>query len=337
MTTPNLGTPSAATLTNATGLPISTGVSDLATGVATFLATPSSANLLSALTTKTGTGNAVFGTSPTLTTPIIASIVNTGTLTLPSSTDTLTGRATTDTLTNKTINGASNTLTVRAASDITGQLPIAGGGTGQATQAAAITALLPTATRVGDVVYWDGAIWNHLAGNNSGTQVLAENASGTPSWATVAGTGTVTSVTCGQGLNGGTFTSSGTCSVNLTSLTNSLSSNVLLNNTGNYFDGPSITTGPGTWLASGTVTLTDTAGTANIGCKLWDGTTIIASSRLTISSASNPMSMSLSGFIVSPSANIKISCQDTSSTSGIILFSSATSKDSTISVYRIQG
>lgn len=37
-TTPNLGTPSAATLTNATGLPIATGVSGLGTGVATALA-----------------------------------------------------------------------------------------------------------------------------------------------------------------------------------------------------------------------------------------------------------------------------------------------------------
>ena len=37
-TTPNLGTPSAATLTNATGLPISTGVSGLGTSVATALA-----------------------------------------------------------------------------------------------------------------------------------------------------------------------------------------------------------------------------------------------------------------------------------------------------------
>jgi hypothetical protein len=66
LTTPNIGTPSAAVLTNATGLPISTGVSGLGTGVAAFLATPSSANLLAALTTKTGTGSAVFGTSPTL-------------------------------------------------------------------------------------------------------------------------------------------------------------------------------------------------------------------------------------------------------------------------------
>ena len=51
-------------------------------------------------------------TSPTITTPTISSIVNTGTLTLPTSTDTLVGRTTTDTLTNKTIDSATNTLTV---------------------------------------------------------------------------------------------------------------------------------------------------------------------------------------------------------------------------------
>lgn len=64
-----LGTPSSGTLTNATGLPISTGVSGLGTGVATFLATPSSANLAAAVTDETGSGSLVFATSPTLTTP----------------------------------------------------------------------------------------------------------------------------------------------------------------------------------------------------------------------------------------------------------------------------
>lgn len=49
-TTPNLGTPSSATLTNATGLPVSTGISGLGSGVATFLATPSWTNFNSAIT-----------------------------------------------------------------------------------------------------------------------------------------------------------------------------------------------------------------------------------------------------------------------------------------------
>jgi len=71
LVTPALGTPSSATLTNATGLPISTGISGLGTGVATFLATPSSANLITAVTDETGTGSLVFATSPTLVTPAL--------------------------------------------------------------------------------------------------------------------------------------------------------------------------------------------------------------------------------------------------------------------------
>ena len=62
-----------------------------------------SAEIAAIVAGETGTGNLVFSTSPTLATPVIASIVNSGTLTLPTSTDTLVGRATTDTLTNKTL------------------------------------------------------------------------------------------------------------------------------------------------------------------------------------------------------------------------------------------
>jgi hypothetical protein len=71
LVTPVLGTPTSATLTNATGLPISTGVSGLGTNVATFLATPSSANFAAVLTDETGTGANVFATSPTLVTPVL--------------------------------------------------------------------------------------------------------------------------------------------------------------------------------------------------------------------------------------------------------------------------
>lgn len=75
-----LGTPSGGTLTNCTGLPVSTGISGLGTGVATFLATPSSANLASAVTGETGSGALVFATSPTLVTPALGT-PSSGTLT----------------------------------------------------------------------------------------------------------------------------------------------------------------------------------------------------------------------------------------------------------------
>jgi len=94
LVTPVLGTPTSATLTNATGLPISTGVSGLGTGVATFLATPSSANLISAITDETGTGALVFANTPTLVTPTIgvatATSVNKVAITAPATSATLT-------------------------------------------------------------------------------------------------------------------------------------------------------------------------------------------------------------------------------------------------------
>jgi hypothetical protein len=72
-----LGTPASGTLTNCTGLPISTGVSGLGTGVATFLGTPSSANLRSAVTDETGTGALVFANTPTLVTPNVGAATGT--------------------------------------------------------------------------------------------------------------------------------------------------------------------------------------------------------------------------------------------------------------------
>lgn len=84
LNTPKLGTPQSGTLTNCTGLPVATGISGLGSGVATFLATPSSANLKAAVTDETGTGELVFGTSPTIATATLTSpTITSATFTTP--------------------------------------------------------------------------------------------------------------------------------------------------------------------------------------------------------------------------------------------------------------
>jgi hypothetical protein len=94
------------------------GTSDTQTLTNKTLTSPVIANIVNTgtLTLPTSTDTLVGRattdtlTNKTLTAPVIGTIVNTGTLTLPTATDTLVGRATTDTLTNKTISGANNTI-----------------------------------------------------------------------------------------------------------------------------------------------------------------------------------------------------------------------------------
>jgi len=82
LTTPALGTPASGVMTNVTGLPVSTGISGLGTGVATFLATPSSANLASALTDESGSTTVAFTDGPTFTgTVVLPSTTSIGTVT----------------------------------------------------------------------------------------------------------------------------------------------------------------------------------------------------------------------------------------------------------------
>lgn len=70
LVTPDLGTPSAAILTNATGYPIA-NLAGAGTGVLTFLATPTTANFAAAVTGETGTGKVVFSNGATLVTPAL--------------------------------------------------------------------------------------------------------------------------------------------------------------------------------------------------------------------------------------------------------------------------
>jgi hypothetical protein len=148
-----LGTPSSITLTNGTGLPISTGVSGLGTNVAAFLATPSSANLAAAITDEsgasgtvvfsgsklnvfastssselagiisddTGTGALVFGTSPAITTSLTTGSTSFALLNTTATTVSAFGAAT-------TLNMGAGTGTTTIANDlvVSGNLTING-------------------------------------------------------------------------------------------------------------------------------------------------------------------------------------------------------------------
>jgi hypothetical protein len=122
-----------------------------------------------------------------------------------------------------------------------------------------------------------------------------------------------------------------------TLLTASLGADVALNNTGIFFNGPSIAQGTtGTWFASGTVTLIDTGSAANFLAMLWDGTKVIASTEVNSNAANVVRTISLSGYIASPTGNIRISCADITAVTGKILFNQTGQlKDSTISAFRI--
>jgi hypothetical protein len=158
LVTPALGTPTSGTLTSCTGLPISTGVSGLGANVATFLGTPTSANLASALSDETGSGSLVFATSPTLVTPALGT-PSSGTLTSCTGLPLSTG--------------------------VTGTLPIANGGTGQTTASTAFNALSPI-TSVGDLILGTGVNTAGRLAIGANSYVLTSDGT-TASWAAPSG------------------------------------------------------------------------------------------------------------------------------------------------------
>jgi len=119
-----------------------------------------SSNTLTGVVTLTGTETL---TNKTLTAPVISTISNTGTVTIPTSTDTLVGRATTDTLTNKTltsptINDAKQNISFNAQTGTTYTLVLADNGKlVTLNNASAITVTVPTNA---SVAYATGAIIN---------------------------------------------------------------------------------------------------------------------------------------------------------------------------------
>ena len=150
---------------------------------------------------------------------------------------------------------------------------------------------------------------------------------GNPVSATVGTTDTQTLTNKTLAVTGNTF--------NFTPITASLSADVALNNTANYFDGPSVAQGTsGTWFVSGQVTILDLS-IANFQFKLWDGTTVISSGFVTYGASYFGL-VSFSGYIVSPAGNLRISVRDSSTAAGKIIFNqTGSSKDSTITAIRI--
>jgi len=149
-------------------------------------------------------------TNKTLTAPVVSSLVNTGTLTLPTTTDTLVGRSTTDTLTNKTlaaatINGASSiggsttinttgTATTGAltATSVMSQGDVTIRGSGTATNKLVLNDKTNTnfvAFKAPDTLA-SQLTWELPGTNGSAGQVLSTNGTGTLSWVSgVAPTG----------------------------------------------------------------------------------------------------------------------------------------------------
>jgi len=119
----------------------------------------------------------------------------------------------------------------------------------------------------------------------------------------------------------------------MSNISNTLGADVNLNNTANYFDGPSIAQGTsGTWLVMGWVCLTDSSTAAVFAAKISDGTNDYGLIVTNIPAATFQTSATLCAIVTNPAGNLRIRARDPSSTNGKIV---ATNGESRIMAIRI--
>jgi hypothetical protein len=265
-----------------------TGLTSLGTGVATFLGTPSSANLAAAISDETGSGALVFATSPTLTTPALgtpSALVGTNI------TGTAAGLTAGNVTTNANLTGAITSVGNTTSLGSFSSANLAGALTDETGSGALVFASSPTlvtpnlgAASATSLAASGTVTGSNLSGTNTGDQTTITGNAGTATTlqtarningvsfngsadiTVTAAAGTLTGATLASGVTASSLTSLGTIA-SLTATTADIN--------GGTIDGTAI--GGGT-AAAGAFTTLGSSSTTTL-----NGTTIPASSTLLVS------------------------------------------------------
>lgn len=207
----------------------------------------------------------------------------------------------------------------------TGDITLAGASAAYQPFSAAFTNNSPVSYIATSGTDWEVGVGIYTTSTNSISRITirsSSNSNNAVNWA--AGTKTIWNAPSG-------FQLQNLIQPKLSNSSGAIASDVNLNNVSNYFTGPIISApaSSGSVFVSGQVTVLDTAA-ANIYAKLWDGTTLIASAAVTVQSYQY-LIIPLSGIILNPVGDLRISVRDSTNTTGKIMANATgLGKDSSI-------